>query len=65
MGTDRMKHEENFEGRGKQGQQTPGRNPQDEQTAKRKEEPGSDPQRKYDKYEKDSEHRERGAGSVL
>ena len=65
MGTDRMKNEENFEGRGKQEQQSPGRNPQEDQTAGRKEEPGSDPQGKYDKYEKEPKHRERGAGSVL
>jgi len=62
MGNDRMKNEENFEGREKQGQQSPARNPQDEQTAGRKEEPGSDPK---GKYEKEPEHRERGAGSVL
>ena len=61
MGNDRIKNEENYEGR-KQEQQSPGRNPPEEQTAGRKEKPESDPQRKF---EKDSEHRERGAGSVM
>jgi hypothetical protein len=61
MANDKIK-KENFEGRERQEQQSPGRNPQDEQTAKRKEEPGSDPK---GKYEKEPEHRELGAGSVL
>jgi hypothetical protein len=62
MGNDRIKNQENYEGRGKQEQQSPGRNPQEDQTAGRKEQPGSDPK---GKYEKEPEHRERGAGSVL
>jgi len=64
MGNDRIKNEENYEGRerARKEQQSPGRNPQDEQTAKRKEEPESNPQRSY---EKDPKHRERGAGSVM
>ena len=45
MANDKIKNEENFEGRERQEQQSPGRNPQDEQTAKRKEEPGSIPAR--------------------
>ena len=62
MGNDRTKNEENFEGRERQEQQSPGRNPQEEQKAKQKEESASDPQRNY---EKDPKHRERGAGSVM
>ncbi len=68
MGNDRIKNEENYEGRERKEQQSPGRNPQDEQTAKRKEQfeqvdqGDSDPQRSY---EKDSKHKERGAGSVM
>jgi len=67
MGNDRIKNEENYEGRERQKQQSPGRNPQDEQTAKRKEQPESDPQRSYEKdlTEKDLKHRERGAGSIM
>ena len=61
MGNDRINNEENYEGR-KQEQKSPGRNPQDEQTAQRKEGPKSDSERKF---EKDSEHRERGAGSEM
>jgi hypothetical protein len=65
MGNDRIKNEENYEGRerpAKQEQQSPGRNPPDEQTAGQMEDPGSDPK---GKYEKEPKHRERGAGSVL
>jgi len=64
MGNDRIKNEENYEGRerARKEQQSPGRNPPDEQTAKRKEEPESNPQRSY---EKDPKHRERDAGSVM
>ena len=62
MGNDRIKNEENYEGRERKEQQSPGRNPQDEQKARPKEELESDPQRGY---EKDPKHRERGAGSVL
>jgi hypothetical protein len=57
MSTEKIKNQENMEGRERQGQQSPSRNPRDEQSAGRYGEPETDRQRKSEN--KGEEHRER------